>query len=144
MSFQFVDHNVLALPIIEIADIQIHSEYKYYGNTSWREGKSPVSGTIESKDAELEVGDYKFTRIIRLSIQVKKGDSGALLISQDGRAIGIAFASVGRFGFAIPIENIINSFEIDLYFFLNFMLGYTYVCIFISYIYIYIFIYFIY
>ena len=114
MSFQFVDHNVLALPIIEIADIQIHSEYKYYGNTSWREGKSPVTGTIESKDAELEVGDYKFTRIIRLSIPVKKGDSGALLISQDGRAIGIAFASVGRFGFAIPIESIINNLEIDL------------------------------
>ena len=49
MSFQFVDHSALALPTIEIADIQIHSQYKYYGNTSWREGNSPVTGTIESK-----------------------------------------------------------------------------------------------
>ena len=114
MSFQFVDHNVLALPIIEIADIQIHSEYIYYGNTSWSEGNSPVSGAIESKNAELTVGGYTFSSVIRLSKPVKKGDSGALLISQDGRAIGIAFASVGRFGFAIPIENIINNLEIDL------------------------------
>ena len=114
MSFQFVDHSVLALPIIEIADIQIHSEYKYYGNTSWREGNSPVTGTIESKNAELTVGGYTFTKLIRLSKQVKRGDSGALLLSQDGHAIGMVFASFGHCGFAIPIENVLNSLEVDI------------------------------
>ena len=114
MSFQFVDHSVLAFPIREIADIGIHSKYKYYGNTSWREGNSPVTGTIESKDATLNIGRYTFSSLIRLSKPVKKGDSGALVLSQDGHAIGIAFASLGLYGFAIPIQNILNSLEIDL------------------------------
>ena len=69
----------LAFPIRQIADIQIHSQYKYYGNTSWREGNSPVTGTIQSKNATLHIGSYTFSSLIRLSQPVKKGDSGALV-----------------------------------------------------------------
>ena len=120
MSFQFVDHSVLALPIHEIDNIQIHSKYKYYGKESWKLGNSPVTGIIESKDSEQTINGFKFSRLIRLSKPVIEGDSGALVLSEDGRAIGLAIGrylnkkGVAIYGFAIPIQYILNNLEVDL------------------------------
>ena len=120
MSFQFVDHSVLKFPIQEIENIKIHSKYKYYGNISWRDGNSPVTGTIESTSLQNNIKGYAFSRLIRLSKPVEGGDSGALVLSEDGYAIGIAIAriedknGVGQYGFAIPIQDILNNLEVDL------------------------------
>ena len=120
MSFQFVDHSVVEFPIQEIEDVKIHSKYKYYGNISWRDGNSPVTGTIESTSLQKTIKGYAFSKLIRLSKPVKEGDSGALVLSEDGHAIGIAIGrledknGVGQYGFAIPIQDILNNLEVDL------------------------------
>lgn len=111
----------MELPIRETTDIEIDSKYKYYGNTSWRKNNCPVTGTIESKSCKgCTIEDYKFSTLIRLSKPPMKGDSGAILLSQDDHAIGIVIARFedeedadNQYGFAIPIQDILNNLEVN-------------------------------
>lgn len=119
MSFQFIDHSVMELPIRETTDIEVHSKYKYYGNRSWREGNCPVTGIIESTDKPYVIEGYTFPKLIKLSETAKSGDSGAIVLSQDDHAIGIVIArfegedKVDGFGLAIPIQYILKNLEVD-------------------------------
>ena len=118
MSFQFIDHSVMELPIRETTDIEIHSKYKYYGNRSWRDGNCPVTGTVESI-GNYDIDGYTFPKLIKLSEAVKGGDSGAIVLSQDDHAIGIVIAGlededeVAGYGLAIPIQDILRNLEVD-------------------------------
>ena len=120
MSFQFIDHSVMELPIRETTEIEIHSKYKYYGNRSWREGNCPVTGTIKSiSNGTYDIEGHIFSKLIKLSETAKRGDSGSIVLSQDDHAIGIVIAGfegedeIDGYGLAIPIQYILKNLEVD-------------------------------
>ena len=114
ISFKFVDGSETSLPGLEITEV-LGCNYKYYGNTSWFKGTGIVTGSVISKKAAVKIEGQQFCNVLKLSNIAKSGDSGALVVSEDGnQPIGLLFATNKENSYAIPIHNVQDALEIDL------------------------------
>ena len=94
----------------------VHDKYRYIGSVSEGEGtiKSVTwSGNVTGygNDATSEA---EFEEQIRLSKPAKPGDSGSLLRNEKDEATGLIFATCNEYGFANPIDKVLEALEADI------------------------------
>lgn len=115
ISFKFVDDSETSLPNLAIAEV-LGCRYKYYGNTSWFNGTGIVTGTVISLNAAVKIKDQQFFNVLKLSNVSELGDSGALVVTEDGnQAIGLIFATGKKNSYAIRIHDVQDALGIDFF-----------------------------
>ena len=75
----------------------------------------PVKGCHATKEVDLPMGSkITFTDLIQVRKSADAGDSGAPVVDEHGRLVGIIEGSDDQFTYIIPIQNIINRIKINL------------------------------
>jgi hypothetical protein len=82
--------------------------------------KKAISGTVISRAAnpKIEVNGEKmqFENVIPVTKISVKGDSGAMVVDDQGKIVGIIFASDSKTSYIVPILEIITHFKIKIYY----------------------------
>ena len=95
----------------------VRDKYRYIGLVSEEKkakgtiGFTNWSGKVDFRDGRPHV---RFKQQIRLSKPAKPGDSGSLLLNGKNEAIGLVFATVGKYGLANPIHKVLKTLEADI------------------------------
>ncbi|WP_156152367.1 hypothetical protein [Flammeovirga sp. OC4] len=82
--------------------------------------KKAISGTVISRVAspniKLNGKKVRFKNVIPVTKISVKGDSGAMVVDDKGKIIGIIFASDSKTSYVVPILEIITHFRIKIYY----------------------------
>lgn len=114
LKTDLVDSNILGLGRVSL------TARAYPGMLAFKSGRSSAvtSGRIFSTGNTIRVenGDkkYVFEDQIGFTAISKPGDSGSLVVSQFGRALGLLFAGSEKYSFVNPIERILDYFRVYL------------------------------
>lgn len=87
--------------------------YKSGRSSGVTRGRVFSMGTTIRVDNENKT--YVFEDQIGIRAKSEPGDSGSLVVSQYGRAVGLLFAGSDNYTFANPIDNVLKYFGVSLY-----------------------------
>lgn len=110
----FVDSNILGLGRVNL------TARAYPGMLTFKSGRSSevTNGRIFSTGNTIRVKNvdknYIFEDQIGVAAISKPGDSGSLVVSQFGKALGLLFAGSEKYSFVNPIERILDYFKVTL------------------------------
>ncbi len=115
-----VNPEVVASPVLGLGPVRQTAPARP-GMIAHKSGRSSgvTRGTVFSVDttvrAEGDGKNYIFEDQIGLSAKSEPGDSGSLVVSQYGKAVGLLFAGSEKRFFASPIDRVLEFFGVTLY-----------------------------
>ncbi len=115
-----ISPDLVASPILGLGPVR-RTAHAWPGMMVFKSGRStgvtrgPVLSTETAIRVENERKTYIFERQIGLELETKSGDSGSLVVTQFGRAVGLLFAGSENYSFANPISPVLNYFGVTLY-----------------------------
>lgn len=77
--------------------------------------RGPVFTVGTTIRVESEDKIYIFEDQMGIISRSEPGDSGSLVVSQHGKAVGLLFAGSGKYSFANPINSVLEFFNVTLY-----------------------------
>jgi hypothetical protein len=75
-----------------------------------------ISTAATTIRVESDDKNYIFEGQIGIASKSEPGDSGSLVVSQFGRAVGLLFAGSERYSFANPVGNVLDFFRVSLFY----------------------------
>lgn len=101
--------------IADSNDLSLGERLKISGRTSGiRSGVITGLYTTASIAVNVEGGVYLFSDLILTSAMSSAGDSGAPVVTDDGRLVGMVFAGSNEATFVMPIRAILTALGVEL------------------------------
>lgn len=116
-----IGQNLIESPILGLGPVYRTTSARP-GMPVFKSGRSSgvTRGTVASVGNTIRVDDdkdreYIFEDQIGLTAASEPGDSGSLVVSQFGRAVGLLFAGSEKYTFINPINSVLEYFGVSLY-----------------------------